>query len=68
MTKKMGPNDAVRIVWAISMCFFFKFLCFFSTLIHIHDYYRYYSDRDGLTGDYDEENGPKQHETCHLGH
>ena len=40
--------------------FFLKnFLCFFSTLIHIHNYYRYYSDTDKLMGDYDEENWPK---------
>ena len=28
-TKRMGPNDANRVVWAISKCFFIFFVFFF---------------------------------------
>jgi hypothetical protein len=36
-TKKTGPNDASRVVWAISECFF-SFVFFFV----LNDVYRYY--------------------------
>ena len=57
-TRKMSPNDANRVVWAISTCFLFHF-AFFSLLIYIYKYYRSYGATDQLTGGYNEKNGPK---------
>ena len=37
--RKMGPNDMIHVVWAISTCSFF-YSCFFS-IIHNYKYYRH---------------------------
>ena len=57
---KTSPNDANRVVWAISTCFFFYLFTFFSLLIYIYKYYRSYGATDRLTGGYNEKNGPKR--------
>ena len=33
-TKKMGPNDATRVVWAISEFFFLFFICVYVVLTY----------------------------------
>ena len=58
-TRKMSPNDAIRIVWAITTCFLFHF-GFFSLLIYIYKYYRSYGATYRLTGGYNEKNWPKR--------
>ena len=37
-TRRTGPNDTNRVVWAISKCFFF-FCVFFSILNHFYRFY-----------------------------
>ena len=64
MTRKTSPNDANRVVWAVG-AFFFIIIRVFIILIY---FYNYYSNPDRLTGDYDEENGPKRREARRLGH
>ena len=63
-----GPNDASRIVWALGE-FFYYLLCVFFFLV-FDDLHSYYGFSKGMvwfnTGDNDD-NGPKQHETRHLG-
>ena len=34
-TRKTSPNDAIRVVWAISACFFFSFRVFFFTNLYL---------------------------------
>ena len=34
-TRKTSPNDAIRVVWATSMCFFFSFRIFFFTNLYL---------------------------------
>ena len=62
-TRKTSPNDANRIVWAVGA--FFIIIRVFIILIY---FYKYYSNSDRLTGDYNEENGPKRREARRLGH
>ena len=66
-TKRTGPNDANRIVWAISKCFYFYFSCFLIILNHFIRFYCYCGGTDGYTGGYDEENEPKRRESRRLG-
>ena len=35
MTRKMSPNDAICVVWAISTCFLFSFRVFFFTNLYL---------------------------------
>ena len=63
-TKRTGPNDAKRVVWAISKFFFIKnshFFIFINNLTGINDILK---DMDVHT----EEIGPKRRETHRLGH
>ena len=72
MTKKMGSNDARRVVWATS-----KYFLFLSCFINITIIFRYcqhfngWSGRgdaeNGLREHGDAENGPKRRETRRLG-
>ena len=34
-TRKTSPNDAIRVVWATSACFFFLFAFFFFTNLYL---------------------------------
>ena len=56
MTKKMGSNDARRVVWAIS-----KYFLFFSCFINITVIFRYCQHFNGWSGRGDAENGPREH-------
>ena len=38
-TKRTGPNDANRVVWAISKCFFIFFVFFFPILNQLYRFY-----------------------------
>ena len=66
-TRKTGPNDAIRVVWAISTCFHFL-IGFFFLLIHIYRYYGCYGATEGCAGFYEEKNGPKRRVSRRLGH
>ena len=66
-TRRTGPNDATRVVWAIGMCFFLLFV-FFLLLNNIYSYYGYNKATEGLREGSDEENGPKRRESRRLGH
>ena len=65
-TRKTSPNDANRVVWATSACFFFLF-AFFSLLIYIYRYYRHYGATDRLTGGYNEKIGLKRMRIASFG-
>ena len=58
VTRRTGPNDANRVVWAIGTCFFLLFV-FFLLLNNIYRYYGYNKATEGLREGGDEENGPK---------
>ena len=66
-TRRTGPNDAIRVVWAISTSFFSS-SCFFLLLNDIYSYYDYTKATEGLREGGDEENGPKRRESRRLGH
>ena len=66
-TRKTSPNDANRVVWAFSTCFFFFHFAFFTLLIYIYKYYRCYGATDGYTGGYNEKNGPKRTRIASFG-
>ena len=41
-TRKTGPNDTSRVVWAISKCFHFILIVFYIYTNHVTHFYRYY--------------------------
>ena len=45
-----------------------RFIIIIRVFIILIYFYNYYSNPDRLTGDYDEENGPKRREARRLGH
>jgi hypothetical protein len=64
---RTGPNDAKRVVWAISEFFLLKFRVF-SILNYNYGYTRCFTGTERINEDGDDENGPKRRETRRLGH
>ena len=58
-TRRTGPNDANRVIWAIGTCFF---------LLLNNIYYGYNKAMEGLREGSNEENGPKRCDSRRLGH
>ena len=65
-TRKTSPNDAIRVVWAISTCFLFLFQVFFFTDLYLQ-VLQVYGATDRLTEGYDKKNGPKRTRIASFG-
>ena len=66
-TRRTDPNDAIRVVGAIST-FFFYYSCFFLLLNNNYSYYECIKATEGLREGGDQENGPKRRDSRRLGH
>jgi hypothetical protein len=70
-TTKKGPDDARRVVWALSRFFFKFFPCFLYTNSWFCVFFRFYlrSKSPGrATMGGDDDKGPKRRQTRRLGH